>query len=191
VIVLAASGCGGSAGPTKPLTRSELIARGTRFCRRINTRLAAIRIRSERDYARLVPPLAAYEHAAVAEMRRLTPACLDGERLEAGRHRRSDAGRRDRQARHIREGEHHPGNAGDALGIHRGGERHTADGRPPPGAKDSGTAHEPVTDARERSFLEAARGVAPAFISSCAPCAWYSRHADRGGPVDNQSHFER
>jgi hypothetical protein len=67
--VLAASGCGGSAGSTKPLTRSELIARGDTICRRINARLAAIRIKSAKDYARL----GAFEQAAVANMRELTP----------------------------------------------------------------------------------------------------------------------
>jgi hypothetical protein len=67
--VLVVSGCGGSAGSSKRLTRSELIARGNTICRRLNTKLAATTIRSARDYV----PLAAYEHAAVMEMRKLTP----------------------------------------------------------------------------------------------------------------------
>lgn len=67
--VLAAAGCGESAGSTKQLTRSELIVRGDALCRRINARLAATRIKSGKDNARL----GAYEQAEVAEMRRLTP----------------------------------------------------------------------------------------------------------------------
>jgi hypothetical protein len=70
---LAASGCGGSAGSSGSLTRSELIARGDAICRRINAKLRATTVTSARDYARLAPPLAAYEQAAVAEMRKLTP----------------------------------------------------------------------------------------------------------------------
>jgi hypothetical protein len=70
---LTASGCGGSAGSTKPLTRSELIARGDAICRRINAKISTITVSSAQDYARLAPPLAAYEQTAVAEMRKLTP----------------------------------------------------------------------------------------------------------------------
>lgn len=70
---LAASGCGGSSGSSGSLTRSELIARGDLICRRINTRLTGTTIGRQGSFAQLMPSLAAYEHAAVAEMRKLTP----------------------------------------------------------------------------------------------------------------------
>lgn len=71
--VLAASGCGESTGTTKPLTRAELIVRGDAICRRINARLAATTVGKGGGFGQLMPPLAAYEHAAVLEMRKLTP----------------------------------------------------------------------------------------------------------------------
>jgi hypothetical protein len=67
--VLVVSGCGESADSPKRLTRSELIARGDTICRRLSIKLAATTIRSAQSYV----PLAAYEHAAVVEMRNLTP----------------------------------------------------------------------------------------------------------------------
>jgi hypothetical protein len=88
---LAASGCGGSskgtatatsasaasqtssAASSKPLTRSELIARGDAICYRLNAKRASLTINRPQDYERLVPPLATYELAAAAEMGRLTP----------------------------------------------------------------------------------------------------------------------
>lgn len=97
---LAASGCGGSgkatgqtgsppsvgsssakrspsptasSSPTAPLTRAELIAKGDAICWRVNARRVSTKVSSPADYERLVPPLAAYELAAAAEMRRLTP----------------------------------------------------------------------------------------------------------------------
>lgn len=89
-IVFAASGCGGSTGSTKPLTRSELIARADAICRRINAQLNTIGIKSGKDYARL----GAYEQAAVAEMRRLTPptSMASGwEQVVSGAQARADA----------------------------------------------------------------------------------------------------
>jgi hypothetical protein len=62
-----------SHGHTKPLTRGELIARADLICRRVNAKRAATRIANAGDYARLIPPLAEYLLAAVAEMRKLTP----------------------------------------------------------------------------------------------------------------------
>jgi hypothetical protein len=70
--MLAISGCGGS-GSSGSLTRSELIARADLICRRVHARLASTTIKGPQSYARLLPPLASYEHAAVAELRKLTP----------------------------------------------------------------------------------------------------------------------
>jgi hypothetical protein len=87
-VLFATSGCGESAGSTKPLTRSELIARGDAICRRINAQLNAIR--SAKDYARL----GAYEQAAVVEMRRLTPPssmASDWGQVVSGAQARADA----------------------------------------------------------------------------------------------------
>ena len=99
-IALAASGCGKSAstttsaqtassaqsnssttttttttlaGATKPLTRAELIAKADLICKRVNARHAATSFDTKGDYARLLPPLAAYQLAAAAAMRKLTP----------------------------------------------------------------------------------------------------------------------
>lgn len=73
VTVLAASGCGESADPSASLTRSTLIARGDLLCERLNTKLAATTVGKAGGYAQIFPPLAAYEHAVVAQMRKLTP----------------------------------------------------------------------------------------------------------------------
>ncbi len=73
VTTLAASGCGDSSGSSNSLTRSELIARADAICRRVNAKLASTTISRPQDYARLLLPLAAYERAAVAEMRKLIP----------------------------------------------------------------------------------------------------------------------
>jgi hypothetical protein len=98
-ITLVASGCGGSsktestttaaavstaatstattstpatAEPGK-LTRAELIAKTDAICARINAKRSSTKFTKEQDYARLVPPLAAYEQAAAAELSKLTP----------------------------------------------------------------------------------------------------------------------
>jgi hypothetical protein len=55
------------------LTRSEFIARADKICRRINAKRESFKIASKSDLASVVPVLAAYEQAAVAEMRKLTP----------------------------------------------------------------------------------------------------------------------
>ena len=73
VAVLMVSGCGGSTGSSAALTRSELIARGDAICRRINAKIRATKVSTAQDYARVAPPLAAYEQTAVIEMRKLTP----------------------------------------------------------------------------------------------------------------------
>jgi hypothetical protein len=72
--VLAVSGCGGSIGSAKPLTRSALIARGDLICRRLNTKLTITAAGGEGGgLAHLLLSRAAYEHAVVVAMRTLTP----------------------------------------------------------------------------------------------------------------------
>jgi hypothetical protein len=58
---------------SKPLSRSELIAQGDAICYRLNAKRATLTISRPQDYERIVPPLAAYELAAAAEMGRLMP----------------------------------------------------------------------------------------------------------------------
>jgi hypothetical protein len=55
------------------LTRTELIARADLICRRVNEKRASTTLGSRQAYARLLPQIAAYERAAAAEMRTLTP----------------------------------------------------------------------------------------------------------------------
>jgi hypothetical protein len=75
--VLTASGCGGSTSSstesTGQLTRSQLIAKADAICQAVNAKRASITIKTAQDFARSVPKLAADEHAAVEEMRKLTP----------------------------------------------------------------------------------------------------------------------
>ncbi len=99
VIVLAAAGCGSStkdssatstttaatstsatqqsaatSQPSGPqLTHAQLVAKGDAICYRLNARRASTTISTPGDYKRLVPALAAYELAGVAEMRKLNP----------------------------------------------------------------------------------------------------------------------
>jgi hypothetical protein len=96
---LAGSGCGGAAkpssqvsqtassssssaraqtptapeSPSSPSSRSELIARADAICRRVNAKRASITITRPQDIPLDIPPLAAYEEAAVSAMRQLTP----------------------------------------------------------------------------------------------------------------------
>ncbi len=92
-LVASGSGCGKSASTTstqatssapvsstapisstaKPLTRAQLIAKADLICKRVNARHAVSSFDSKSAYTRLLPPLAAYQLAAVAAMRRLTP----------------------------------------------------------------------------------------------------------------------
>jgi hypothetical protein len=62
-----------SAASTQPLTRAQLIAAADMICRRVNLKRASIKLSSLADYAHLLPELAAYERAAVAQMRKLVP----------------------------------------------------------------------------------------------------------------------
>jgi hypothetical protein len=91
---LAASGCGsGTKTPSQtttpslaqpplpglaaqhrgPLTRAELIAAADAICYRVNVVLGQSKLRTPRDFARVMPPIGAYEEKAVAQMRKLIP----------------------------------------------------------------------------------------------------------------------
>lgn len=66
-----AAGATTSAGG--PLSRSQLIAAGDSICYRLNAKRLSTRIGSPKDYAREIPPLAAYELDGAEEMAKLTP----------------------------------------------------------------------------------------------------------------------
>ncbi len=95
VTFVAVSGCGGSSksssqstslsdsgkttAPTRtpvkmaPLTRAALINKADAICFTVNAKRASTKITSSQDYARFVPPLAAREQTASAELAKLTP----------------------------------------------------------------------------------------------------------------------
>lgn len=113
-MTLAVSGCGGSSKTTstetasakvapaptesakpeptptesaKPLTRTDLITRGDAICGRVNLKRTTTPVVNGRDFARIVPEIAAYEQAAVAEMAKLIPPASmtnDWKRIVAG-----------------------------------------------------------------------------------------------------------
>jgi hypothetical protein len=56
-----------------PLSRAELVAKADAICAGVNAKRASITLRSSQDYTTKLPPLAAYEQAAVARMGTLTP----------------------------------------------------------------------------------------------------------------------
>jgi hypothetical protein len=58
---------------TRPLTREQLIAKADAICFAINAKRNAITITRIEDFGRVIPPFAAYDEAAVAELRKLTP----------------------------------------------------------------------------------------------------------------------
>jgi hypothetical protein len=68
-----ASTANASSGGAGPLTRAQMIAKVNAICLGINAKRAGVHFTTEQDVARLMPPLAAYEHAAVAELRKLVP----------------------------------------------------------------------------------------------------------------------
>ena len=69
-----------SAARGKPLTRPELIAEANAICRRITAKLNSTTVGSQQETATILPQIAAYEHAAFAELHRLTPpASLGGD----------------------------------------------------------------------------------------------------------------
>ena len=96
---IAASGCGGSSktssgtastptgsstshtesSPTEPstqtgpLTRAELIAQADTICRRLNQKRLSTTVGARQTYADVLTPVAAYDQAAAAQMRKLTP----------------------------------------------------------------------------------------------------------------------
>jgi len=57
----------------KPLTQAELIAKADAICARVNAKRSTIAISTAQQYATLVPQLASYEQAAVAELAALVP----------------------------------------------------------------------------------------------------------------------
>lgn len=73
-IALVPVGCGeSSSSSSKPLERGQLLAKGNAICRRITTRLAASTVSGAPSDALVMLPVAAYEHSAAAQMRKLTP----------------------------------------------------------------------------------------------------------------------
>jgi hypothetical protein len=53
--------------------RTEFIARADGLCARVKARELSTKLRNRRDYARLLPPLGAFERAVAVEMGKLTP----------------------------------------------------------------------------------------------------------------------
>jgi hypothetical protein len=70
---LAASGCGGSSKASTSLSKAELIAKADTICARVHAQYHANGYSTTQSIARLAPRVAAYEHAGVAEMRKLSP----------------------------------------------------------------------------------------------------------------------
>lgn len=75
---LAASGCGGSSASQR-LTRGELIAKADAICNRAKAKRASVKITTQQkitkqqETGRAMSQVAAYEHAAAAELAKLTP----------------------------------------------------------------------------------------------------------------------
>jgi hypothetical protein len=93
-VMLAASGCGGSsksssqaalstqtASPTQaespasnaPLSRAELITKADAICKGVNAKRATVHLRTNQDFVRTLPQVAAYERSEIAELSKLTP----------------------------------------------------------------------------------------------------------------------
>jgi hypothetical protein len=81
-LALAGAGCGKakeSASPAqggvggKSLSRAELIAQADAICSRVNVKRNAVPVRTMQDFARILPPISAYEKVAFAEMAKLRP----------------------------------------------------------------------------------------------------------------------
>ncbi len=62
-----------SVASTGPLTKAELIAKADLICKGVTDKLEATSLGSQQAVAEFAPKMAAYEHAAVAEMKKLTP----------------------------------------------------------------------------------------------------------------------
>jgi hypothetical protein len=80
--------------PGKPLSRSELLAKGDAICYRLNARRSSLKLERPQDYERIVPPLAAYELAAANEMGQITPPASmanDWQEMVAGSHTIAEA----------------------------------------------------------------------------------------------------
>ncbi len=57
----------------RPLSRSTWIAKAETICGRTNTELDTIRIKTEQQFASLLPQAAAYDHAEATELSKLVP----------------------------------------------------------------------------------------------------------------------
>jgi hypothetical protein len=64
------SGCGGS---PKPLTRAQLLAQGDAICRRVNKKLSATTIKTQKEFVRVLPRLSGYEQQGLAQLSKLIP----------------------------------------------------------------------------------------------------------------------
>jgi ribosomal protein L2 len=60
-------------GSSRHLTRAELILKADAICKRINARLSSTEVDNPQDIARMLPPLAAFERGALAELAKLDP----------------------------------------------------------------------------------------------------------------------
>ncbi|MGA9285379.1 MAG: hypothetical protein WBV85_08045 [Solirubrobacteraceae bacterium] len=57
----------------KPLTRAEWIAKGDAICARLKTKLAALTVVNEQEYAHVFPQVAVYDNAEAQELSKLVP----------------------------------------------------------------------------------------------------------------------
>jgi hypothetical protein len=70
---LLASGCGGSSGSSRSLTRAELTAKANAICRRVNARLTSSLLRNPQELARIAPRMVTFEQTALTELTNLNP----------------------------------------------------------------------------------------------------------------------
>lgn len=71
-VLATGTGCGSSASPSKPLTRTELTAKANAICRRVVSRVDWSKV-SPAGLSRIVDRLAALEEQAASELEKLTP----------------------------------------------------------------------------------------------------------------------
>jgi hypothetical protein len=70
---LLASGCGGSSGSSRPLTRAELVAKANAICTRVNARLTSSLVRNPQELTRIAPRMVSFEQTALTELTHLNP----------------------------------------------------------------------------------------------------------------------